>query len=117
MTINVRVNINGLRSKIGTQNLQRGQYAMANQMAADMIPFMPKKNNDLRDSTRVSPDGKQIITDTPYAKAQLEGRSGSRVFRNYSTPGTGAHWDKRAKALHIRSWERAFVEGAKLNGN
>lgn len=117
MGVNISVNINGLRAKVSPQNIQRGRYAMANQMGADMIPFVPKKNNDLRDSMRVSPDGMKVIFDTPYAKAQYNGQAGHRVFRKYSTTGTGKHWDKRAKALYRRSWERAFIEGAKLNGN
>lgn len=117
MPVTIKVNINGVKSKLSKQNIERGRHAMANQMLADYIPYVPKKNNDLRDSGRVSPDGKQIIFDTPYAKPQFNGRSGNRVFRNYSTTGTGKRWDLRAKALHGKTWPRAFVEGAKLNGN
>jgi len=117
MGVNVTVNIRGMKAKVQPQNIQRGRFAMANQILADSTPFIPKKNNDLRDSGRVSPDGMRVIWDTPYARAQYEGRSGSRVFRNYSTPNTGKHWDKRAKALHIRDWEKAFIKGARLNDN
>ena len=53
-----------------------------------------------------------------YAGAQHAGHAGSRVFRNYTTPGTGPKWDEAAKREREDAWRRMFASeyGRRLHG-
>ncbi|MGM0169834.1 hypothetical protein IGI39_003995 [Enterococcus sp. AZ135] len=108
----VKVDVEGIRAKLSPQAMIEGRRALANQMLADMHPFVPKKDNHLRQAVSIARDGSEIIYSMPYAKAQFYGTNGKTVFRNYSTPGTGKRWDLQAKGLYMASWERAFLRGA-----
>ena len=94
-----------------------GQFALANQVMADMNNYVPNLKTDLRNSVAIGLDGKSISYNTPYAKAQFYGsivRNGKRiVFSRYTTPGTGPRWDLKAKAIHGNSWAR--VAGRAMN--
>lgn len=112
MAVYIKVDVDGVRTKLSPQAMMEGRRALANQMLADMNPFVPKKNNSLRQAVSMARDGSEIIYSMPYAKAQYYGTNGKAVFKKYSTPGTGKRWDLQAKGLHISSWERAFLRGA-----
>lgn len=114
MGVSVKVDLGGVTRKLSQANLNRGQYAMANQMLADMNQFVPKKESSLRTTGHVSADGKQVVWDTPYAKAQFYGTNGRATFRKYSTPGTGPRWDLKAKPIFMNDWTKAFKGGAGL---
>lgn len=103
----VKVELGGVRDKISPQAMKRGRYALANQAMADMNPFVPKKNNILRQSAHVKSDGSAILYETKYARKQfyLNGKK-------YSTPGTGPRWDLKAKSLYMPSWKKAYLKGA-----
>lgn len=103
----VKVELGGVRDKISPQAMNRGRYALANQAMADMNPFVPKKNNILRQSTHVKSDGSAILYETKYARKQfyLNGKK-------YTTPGTGPRWDLKAKSLYMPSWKKAYLKGA-----
>lgn len=45
-----------------------------------------------------------------YARPQHEGHAGPRVFRNYTTPGTGPKWTDRAKAERVDAWRLVFAQ-------
>ena len=105
----VSVNLGNVRSKFSEQAVQRGRYAFANQAMADMNQFVPKKDNDLRQSAHVSSDGKKILYEMPYARKQFY-----TLAKKYSTPGTSARWDIRARSLYLPAWKRAFLKGAGL---
>jgi len=110
----VKVELEGIRSKLSPQAMLSGRRALANQMLADMHRFVPKKDNNLRMAVSIAPDGSEIIYSMPYAKAQYYGTNGKAVFRKYTTPGTGPRWDLQAKGLYMSSWERAYLKGAGL---
>lgn len=110
MGFSVKVSDQGLNRKFTRQGFQRGMVAMANQAAADMNRFVPKKNNNLRASSVVAADGSSIRYVEPYAHYQWVGGVGW----HYTTPGTGPKWDKRAKGMYMDKWRRAFVKGAQL---
>lgn len=110
MGVSVKVDLGGVTRKLSQANLQRGQYAMANQMLADMNQFVPKKESSLRTTGHVSADGSQIVWETPYAKRQFYAPG---VFK-YSTPGTGPRWDLKAKPIFMNDWTKAFKGGADL---
>lgn len=98
--------------KLGAQARDRGQYAMGNQMLADMTMYVPMKEGSLRQSGHMSEDNDWLIWDTPYAKAQFYGSNGIANFSNYTTPGTGKRWDNQAKGNHMNDWKKAWLKGA-----
>lgn len=110
MGVSVKVDLGGVTRKLSQANLNRGQYAMANQMLSDMNQFVPKKESSLRTTGHVSADGKQVVWNTPYAKRQFYAPGGFK----YSTPGTGPRWDLKAKPIFINDWTKAFKGGAGL---
>lgn len=92
-----------------------GQYALINQAHADMNNYVPMLTGDLRNQSTVSNDAKSIVWNVRYARAQFYGRVGKGGYpvRRYTTPGTGPRWDEKAKAIHIRSWERVAERAMK----
>ena len=117
--VKITVNLGGARAKINESNMRRGRQALANQALADMNQYVPMNEGILRMSANVDIDGSAINYNTPYAKAQYQGyresKGGKKVyFREYTTPGTGPRWDEKAKGIHMKDWERAFVKGAGL---
>ena len=103
----VKVNLSGVRTKVSSDAMRRGRYALGNQAMADMNQFVPRKNNILRQSVHLSSNGEKIIYDTKYAKRQfyLNGKK-------YTTPGTGPRWDLKAKGAYLNACKRAFLKGA-----
>ena len=112
--VNVQVNLKGPKKKLSTGNIKAGRYAVANQVLADSNNYVPALDHHLRPSGIAQPDGKAVTWNTPYAKAQFYGKVGKGGYpvKNYTTPGTGPRWDKKAKGIHMKDWERAFVKGA-----
>ncbi|PWJ49352.1 minor capsid protein [Faecalicatena contorta] len=111
MGVSIKVHLGGAYRKLDAKARIRGQYAMANQMLADMNQFVPKLSNTLRTTGRMSGNGDSLIWNTKYAKAQFYGKNGKAVFKNYSTPGTGKRWDLKAKGQCMDSWKRAYLRG------
>ena len=110
----VKIDLDGVRKKVSQRALDKGRYALGNQMLADMNPFVPKRSGGgiLRQTGHLTSDNKQVVYETPYAKAQFYGTNGKVIFRKYSTPGTGKRWDLKAKGMYLPSWKRAFLRGA-----
>lgn len=105
----IKVEISGVRAKVSEQALDRGRYALGNQMMADMDPFVPRKDGTLRQSAHLSSDAKEIIYQTPYAARQFYVQA-----YNYSTPGTGSRWDLKASSMFMSEWIKAFEKGMGL---
>lgn len=105
--VRIDIDLGGVYKKMSTASRQQGQYAMANQMLADMHQFVPKKEGILRMTATIDIDGTAINYNTPYA---------SRMFyymmSNYTTPGTGPRWDNKAKGIFMSDWINAFTKGA-----
>jgi hypothetical protein len=60
-------------------------------------PRVPKLNNDLRESAKVTAIGKgdyMLIYKKPYAQYQERGKraDGTRIIRKWTTPGTGPNY-------------------------
>jgi len=108
--VRVDINLSGVRKKLSQGNVERGRYTLANQALADMNPFVPMRDNILRQTGHVNSDATAIIWNTPYA---------SRMFYyhmfNYTTPGTGPRWDLKAKRIFMSDWIDAFTKGADWN--
>lgn len=105
--VNITVNLSGAQRKLSAQSQQRGQYAMANQMLADMNQYVPMLESVLRNTATIDIDGTGINYNTPYARKQFYVQ-----HNNYTTPGTGPRWDLRAKSKHMGDWEKAYLKGA-----
>lgn len=107
----INVEFSGVYSKLSPQQRQKGQYAMANQMVADMQPFIPFDHGDLSSSNSIATDGSAIFYNMKYAKAQFYGGTNKAIFKKYKTPGTGKRWDEKAKGLYMNNWRKAYTAG------
>jgi len=114
MSVEVKVDISGVKRKLSEQNMLTGRRAMANQMLADMHQFVPKKDGTLRGTAMIGINGESLIWNTPYAKAQFYGTNGRATFSHYSEPGTGKRWDLKAKSMFMSDWVDAFLKGADI---
>lgn len=103
MGVKVNVDLSRLNRRLSRGNLIKGRKGAANEAHAAMNQFVPKLHDSgttLRNNSFISRDGKEIIYQQPYAKAQFYGfvgKNGARV-RHYTTPGTSRRWDLRLKA-------------------
>ncbi|EAC2379275.1 minor capsid protein [Listeria monocytogenes] len=109
--MSVKVNFKKVYKKVSKENSQKAKFATANQMLADMNPFVPLRDATLRSSGHVDADGDSLVWVSPYAKAQFYGTNGIVKFRQYTTPGTGARWDLKAEGLFMSTWVKVFARG------
>ncbi len=105
--VQINVDLKSAQQKLSNQSLDRGKFAMTNQMVVDMNPFVPMQEGILRGTGHVTRSNDELIWDTVYA---------ARLFYmymyNYSTPGTGPRWDLKSKGLYMDDWKRVFARGA-----
>src|SRR5690606_4004896 len=113
--VKVDVDVKRILPKI-SKGVSRAQFVLANQVHADMNRYVPFLTGDLRNQSNVTNDGKAILYNVRYARAQFYGYVGKGRYkvRRYSTPGTTARWDLKAKAIHGRSWSRVAGRAMKL---
>lgn len=101
LTIKVspKLNLDG-STKYVKNHISNGVNAMANELMRIAEPLTPKKRSDLR-KDRVKTLSGMTATITwrrQYAAVQEAGRRrGARPFTKYTTPGTGAHFARKAK--------------------
>jgi len=105
--VQIDINLSGVYKKLDTQNVQRGQYAVANQALADMNPFVPMDEGITRQTGHVNGDGTAVLWDTPYVRKLFY-----MPMYNYTTPGTGPRWDLKATRMFMSDWVNAFMKGA-----
>lgn len=98
--VNVRKDLTGVPKRVNHMTAL-GQYALINQVYADMDPYIPLLASALRNQSSMALDGKSIIYHVPYARKQYYIQ-----HSNYTTPGTGPRWDKKAAAIHGNSWAK-----------
>jgi hypothetical protein len=105
----ISVDLRSLRRKVSTDAFERGQFNMSQRMHATMNESsVPMRDGNLRTLSNVSPDGKSIEWNAPYARRHYYAPGGW----NYTTPGTGPRWDLKAKSVFISDWLEAFKKGA-----
>ena len=105
--ISVDIDFSGVENKFSDRNIQRGRYALANQMMSDMEEFVPRQEGDLRTAVSMSLDASEIHYHMQYAQKQF-----TTQFSNYTVPGTGPRWDLKAKSIYMSTWVRVFAKGA-----
>jgi len=116
--VKIYVDLDKAKEKFSERNFVRGRQALANQALADMNQYVPMDEGILRMTATIDIDGSAVNYNTEYAAAQYHGyrtEDGKKIyFSNYTTPGTGPYWDEKAKGIHMKDWEKAFLKGAGL---
>ena len=90
----------------------RGQLVFGQVFLRDTQRYVPLKDGPLRSSGAVENGGKQVSWESysnrgyPYGVRQYKTQ-----FSNYTTPGTGPNWDKKAQGIHFQGWV-SEVKGA-----
>lgn len=105
--VKVTKDLSGIPARVN-QMTKLGQYALVNQVHADSDQYVPRLSSDLANHSTIGLDGKSIIYNEPYARRQYHTQ-----FSNYTTPGTGPYWDKKAKAIHGQSWVNVVKKAMK----
>lgn len=106
--VRVRVDLAGVQQKLSQSNMKKGKHLMMNQALSDMNEnFVPMKDQNLRDSGHVSSDDSGIEWTAKHARKQYY-----TMASNYTTPGTGPYWDKKASGLFMNGWVEVFKRGA-----
>lgn len=88
-----------IEANLGIQPNGKVQRFFTNTCYKHMDKYVPmsdlESKGNLRTIVDIQPNS--ITYESPYASYQYYGmrRDGSRVVRNYTTPGTGSYWDKR----------------------
>ena len=115
MMVTINIDLKDVYSTMSEESILAGRRALSNQALADMNEnFVPMRDGWLRNSAILALDGSEIIWNTPYASAQYYGGTGDVEFSRYTTPGTGPHWDLKAKAMFMSDWVDAYTKGAGL---
>lgn len=90
-----------IKANLGLEPNGKVQKFFTNTCYKKMDKYVPRDNGDLRTNVDVQSD--KIIYESPYASYQYYGKraDGSRVVKNYTTPGTGKYWDKRMASAEM----------------
>lgn len=113
------VRINSLDKIMKRLNIQEGGPAHAyftELCYKKMDKFVPRRNDDLRTNVDVQVDS--ITYESSYASYQYFGKrkDGTRVIRNWTTPGTGPKWDKRMISADMKEVVREVGQYVKTHG-
>lgn len=90
-----------IKARLGLEPNGRVQKFFTNTCYKHMDKYVPKDEGNLRINVDIQPTS--ITYESPYARYQYIGMrdDGSRVVKNYTTPGTGTYWDKRMVSAEI----------------
>lgn len=84
--------------RVQEQNLRNGLDAMADAIMKNAMVIAPKKFGTLKNSAKVrkiNNTTREVVFgggNVPYAHYQEMGGYGNKIVKNYTTPGTGAHY-------------------------
>lgn len=97
-------NMNGAVQRIRSLGTDRtvGSY-MASEARRLMKQFVPRRTGKLRESAIAT--AWRIVYTAKYAKYQYYGN-----YRNYTTPGTGAEWNKKLNKGDLARSMQAFIK-------
>lgn len=92
-----------IEKKLRIEDNGPAQSFMTNTCYKHMDKYVPRRagtqGGTLRETVDIQPS--YITYQTPYAYYQYRGYTSGPV-RNYSTPGTGHHWDKRMISAEMK---------------
>lgn len=91
-----------IKTRLGIEPNGRVQKFFTNTCYKHIDKYVPKDEGNLRTIVDIQADS--ITYESPYAKYQYYGmrEDGSRVVKNYTTPGTGTYWDKRMVSAEMQ---------------
>ena len=105
--------VSQIKARLGIEPNGRVQKFFTNTCYKHMDKYVPKDEGNLRTNVSIMADS--ITYESPYAKYQYRGmrEDGSRVVKNYTTPGTGPYWDKRMVSAEIKDVEKEVQDYAR----
>ncbi|EGI5108770.1 minor capsid protein [Listeria monocytogenes] len=111
MPIKVRVDLSKAKGSVKKAK-ERGQFALINQAAADISPYVPFLDGDLSNQYIIMND-KEIMWTSIYARRLYKGINFNFTLTHH--PLAGPEWDQRAKVDKLESWievaQKAVEEG------
>lgn len=108
MPIKVRVDLSKAKGNVKKAK-ERGQFALINQAAADISPYVPFLDGDLSNQYIIMND-KEIMWTSIYARRLYKGINFNFTLTHH--PLAGPEWDQRAKVDKLESW----IEVAQKSG-
>lgn len=105
-----------ISKKLGIEKNGPVQAFLLNNAYRRMDKYVPRRDGNLRENVMVT--NQAIYYMSPYAEYQYNGqrKDGSRKVRNYTTPGTGRHWDKRMKSVEMNDLLKEVKNEVKKRG-
>ena len=106
--------ISKIKANLGIEPNGKVQKFFTNTCYTHMDKYVPKDIGNLRENVDIHADS--ITYQSVYAKSQYEGIVHGSEVKNYTTPGTGPHWDKRMVSAEINDVVKEvqeYVEGKK----
>ena len=105
----IHLDVGNVDQLLSHANKQKAKLALTSQMGKDMEKYVPLRKGPLRANLTITPD--RLSYGAVYARAQFYGTNGIVSFHNYTTPGTGPRWDKKASKDYMDSWVDTFKRG------
>ncbi|APS41316.1 Phage minor capsid protein [Weissella jogaejeotgali] len=105
----IHLNVGDVDQLLSHANKQKAKLDLTSQMGKDMEKYVPLRKGDLRANLTITPD--RLSYGEVYARAQFYGTNGIVSFHNYTTPGTGPRWDRKASKDYMDSWIDTFKRG------
>lgn len=105
----IHLNVGDVDQLLSHANKQKAKLALTSQMGKDMEKYVPLRKGDLRANLTITPD--RLSYGEVYARAQFYGTNGIVSFHEYTTPGTGTRWDRKASKDYMDSWVDTFKRG------
>lgn len=90
-----------ISKKLGIEKDGPMQAFLLDTVYRRMDKYVPMRDGNLRKNVMVT--NQAIYYMSPYAEYQYRGqrKDGSHKVKNYTTPGTGHHWDQRMKSAEM----------------
>lgn len=105
----IHLDVGSVEQLLSHTNKQKAKLALTSQIGKDMEKYVPLRKGPLRANLTITPD--RLSYGEVYARAQFYGTNGIVSFHNYTTPGTGPRWDRKASKDYMDSWVDTFKRG------
>lgn len=92
-----------IKARLGIEPNGKVQRYFTKRCKDYMDKYVPKDEGNLRTIVQILPS--KIVYEMPYARYQYYGvrEDGSHRVQNYTTPGTGSHWDEKMVSIDMPS--------------
>ncbi|EAC7181287.1 minor capsid protein [Listeria monocytogenes] len=103
MPIKVRIDLSKAKRNVKKAK-ERGQFALINQAAADIAPYVPFLEGNLSNTFVFQNDYTEIKWESVYAHRLYKGINFNFTLKYH--PLAGPLWDQRAKVDKMGVWEK-----------